>query len=441
MTADEEKALRKELRKLKRTNARLERSMANLEVVARTHRRVATQIQEDLRAQVIEQAELARQLAAAKSEAEEANEAKSRLLAAISHELRTPMNGVLGTVQLLEDEPMSPEGRELVQVLQGSAVSLIGLVDQLLQFARLEAAEVALKPSKVQLGPLLSDVGALHRANASARGLSLEVELDAGLPDWVEVDDARLKQILTNLLDNALRFTQQGSVTVEATLAPDGVTLAVRDTGEGIPPEVLPGLFKPFRQADAHVWRTHGGSGLGLSITQKLVARLGGELEVESQVGVGTRFHFTLPLVAVSAPQRSIASQYRDDLQGRRVLVVDDNPVNRLVAQRMLQALGCEVLVAEGGQQGVDMVLAGSPELVLMDCSMPEVDGFEATRRIRRAGCELPILALTAMAIPGDRERCQEAGMDDFLAKPVLLPVLRDKLTSWLPPLKEAAGA
>ncbi|MFT5583338.1 MAG: signal transduction histidine kinase [Cognaticolwellia sp.] len=434
MTPGEEKALRKELKRAVRERERLKAALRNSEETTIASRMIALNIQDELELRILDQQRTSADLEDARTDAEAANKAKTQLLASISHELRTPMNGVLGTTQLLANSSLSSEQTELVQVLQSSTISLISLVDQLLDFAQLETGSVALKPETVQLGGLIKNVASLHRANAHVRGLEMQASLGEGLMEWVHLDQARLGQILTNLIDNALRFTQEGCVVVGASMLDGGVRFFVKDTGPGIPEELQAELFIPFRQADAHVWKRQGGSGLGLSICSRLVERLGGEIQISSELGVGTCFSFVLPLKAQPAPAKVIECALTS-IEGKRILVVDDNPVNRLIGARMLQSLGCEVLTAVGGQEAVDMAACEGLDLILMDCSMPLVDGFEATRRIRAregSNSRIPIIALTALAISEDRQRCITAGMDDFLPKPVLLPMLRETLGHWL---------
>jgi signal transduction histidine kinase/ActR/RegA family two-component response regulator len=439
VTPADEKALRKQLKRAVRERDRLRAALRNSEQTTTASRIIASNIQDELERRILAQEETASALEVAKADAETANTAKTKLLASISHELRTPMNGVLGTTQLLAGSTLNPDQEELVDVLQGSTISLISLVDQLLDFAQLETGSVELKPETVRLSGLISKVASLHRANARVRGLEMQASIGQGLPEWVLLDQARLGQVLTNLIDNALRFTEEGRVVLGASKVEAGVRFFVRDTGPGIPAEILPELFIPFRQANAHVWKRQGGSGLGLSICSRLVERLGGSIEVQSELGVGTCFSFVIPLQAQSAPVE-VTECSLDLIVGKRILVVDDNPVNRLIGARMLQSMGCEVLLAEGGQEAVDMAAEEGLDLILMDCSMPVVDGFEATRRIRALsgapGC-VPIVALTALAISEDRERCLQAGMDDFLPKPVLLPMLKETLSRWLTPEAE----
>ena len=443
MTPSEEKDLRKQLKRVVRERDRLQAALRNSEQTTTASRTIASNIQEELERRILAQEETASALEVARAEAESANTAKTKLLASISHELRTPMNGVLGTTQLLAGSILNPDQRELVDVLQGSTISLISLVDQLLDFAQLETGSVELKPETVRLSGLISKVASLHRANARVRGLEMQASIGRGLPEWVLLDEARLSQVLTNLIDNALRFTQEGHVVLGASRVEQGVRFFVRDTGPGIPADILPELFIPFRQANAHVWKRQGGSGLGLSICSRLVQRLGGSIEVQSELGVGTCFSFVIPLQAQSAPIEAIECSL-DLIVGKRILVVDDNPVNRLIGARMLQSMGCEVLLAHGGQEAVDMAGEDGLDLILMDCSMPLVDGFEATRRIRALdgppGC-VPIVALTALAISEDRARCLQAGMDDFLPKPVLLPMLKETLRRWLAPNSETMAS
>ncbi len=379
-------------------------------------------------------------LAAARDAALDASRLKSEFLATMSHEIRTPLHGVLGSLELLEGTSLDAEQGSYVTMAAHSGALLLAIVNDILDFSKIEANRIELDDARFDLRALCTDLVASFADDARRRGLSLQLHLADDLPQLVAGDPTRLRQVLVNLVGNALKFTPQGSVslTVSATVEGERVRCRyeVRDTGIGLAPEVLPRIFEAFRQADGSTTRRFGGTGLGLAICERLVHLQGGAIGVESEPGRGSVFWFELPAAwwaarasASAAPvEVSGASMPANDAgevpPAMRVLVVEDNPVNQRVIARMLEKRGCAVTVAENGARALDALEHARVDLVLMDCQMPEMDGFEATRRIRarerERGGHVPIVALTANAARGDQERCREAGMDDYLTKPLV---------------------
>lgn len=391
-------------------------------------------------------------LAAAKADAEQAAEAKSRFLATMSHEIRTPMSGVLGMLEVLAHSPLDSEQQRILGVIEDSAQMLRQILDDILDYSRLEAGALRLEPVPQPLRPLLESVCRLMSAQASARGLELHVQIDPQLAAAHEVDGVRLRQIAFNLLSNAIKFTARGEVRLQLEVlgptADDGsqpLCLSVTDTGIGIAPEQLQHLFAPFTQAGAYIQRDHGGTGLGLSICQRLVQMMGGELELHSTLGEGTRAEVRLALVeagrgdveALVAEQEQ-AALLPPALREARVLVIEDHPTNQAMMAWRLQQLGVPHVLLGDGQQALDRLSSESFDLVITDCRMPVLDGFGFTRLLReregRTGQpRLTVLALTASVLDDDARRCREAGMDEVLAKPLSLATLRTALLRWLP--------
>jgi len=405
----------------------------------RTHDGGGSVVVSDITAQV----ESAAAMVAARDAAEAANAAKSAFLANISHEIRTPLNGVLGVAEVLGRTRLAPKQRELVGVIQNSGALLNGLLGDLLDLARVEARAVALRPEPTDLGELLAQVRDLFAAQAEAKALSLELEIGAGAGDRVSCDPLRLRQVIGNLVSNAIKFTAAGRVVITAARDGDEVSFEVRDTGEGFDPAVKARLFERFQQADAASTRKHGGAGLGLAISQEYVRMMGGELDASSLPGVGSVFGFSirLPRLAAEVPRPAVVAHPEPAEAGRfRVLVVDDNAVNRQVLGLILDAVGIEHADAEDGQEGLEAVTTGSFDAVLMDLQMPVMDGFESMRRIRAWEAQahrprMPIYVVSANCLDEHVLKGAEAGADGHLAKPVSV----DQLLGVLSPHAEAA--
>jgi len=369
----------------------------------------------------------------AEAQAQEAMEARTRFLASVSHELRTPLHGVIGAARLIEAEHLPSEQQDLLITVQTSADLLLQLIDEVLNYARLDAGRLELEAVPVQVEALLRDVAAPMAILAHDNGVTVHTRLDPDTPAWVLGDPTRLRQILVNLAGNAVKFTQQGQVQLTAAPEPDGLRLEVRDTGQGMSPDQVERLFEPFVQAESTTYRKHGGSGLGMAIVRKLVELMQGRIEVHSTPGAGTRVSLHLPLAPARAPTVDSPLSAPDTRVPRRVLVVDDNPVNRTLARVTLCRAGHQVLEAVDGLDALDVARAHPVDLVLMDCQMPRMDGFEAARELRTLpGMQgVPILALTAATRQETLQKAQQAGMHDVLTKPLAPTALLDAVDTW----------
>jgi signal transduction histidine kinase/ActR/RegA family two-component response regulator len=432
-----ERDLLRELAFVKRSFKQLERQATAAELAAKQSKKLLLSTNEDLLATIERHKCTEMALREAQARAEQASQAKGRFLANMSHEIRTPLNGVLGALQLLCETGLNEDQRGLIKVVQNSAEALLELIGDVLDFSKIEAGRLDLAPEPFDLRRLLEDVVVLERHAARTRGIELEWRLDRRLPRWVRGDPVRLRQVLLNLLSNAIKFTAAGRVRLSARPAARGgnqICFRVCDTGIGIEREKQELVFDSFTQADSTTTRRYGGTGLGLTICRQLCRLMGGDVRLRSKPGKGSVFSAYLDLPAIQQSESESARQAASngpplptEFLGLKVLVVDDVPINRLVAQRMLASLGAKAQLAEDGSVALSRVTAEDFDVVLMDCSMPVMDGFEACRRIRTlvgARGELPIVAMTAHVLEGDAERCRAAGMDGYLAKPVRLPEL-----------------
>ncbi|HSV79016.1 MAG TPA: response regulator [Ramlibacter sp.] len=402
------------------------------------------------------------------AEADAANRAKSTFLATMSHEIRTPMNGMLGMLELLALTALDADQRATLEIVRESSASLLRIVDDILDFSKIEAGQLEMRPEPTSIAQVLKEVERMYSGAARAKGLALQSEADPRLPPALLVDPLRLRQILANFVGNALKFTPQGSIHLEAeSLGMEGplarVRLLVHDTGIGISPENQQRLFQPFSQGDVEAARRAGGTGLGLTICRRLATMMGGTVEMQSALGHGTTMvvNLALPLAAAdprirreavsptpgpAAPARRAPDTAQAEAEGTLVLLVDDHPTNRMLLLRQLNTLGYAAEAAEDGEQALRLWRSGRFATVITDCEMPRMDGYQLARGIRAEEAagglpRMPILACTAHALAGEAEKCRAAGMDDSMTKPIALRRLQEKLQRWLPLPPEAPAA
>ena len=393
-----------------------------------------------LREEIVRRQQVEEQLVIAKDKALEVSKLKSSFLATMSHEIRTPMNGVLGMTDLLIQSDLEPEQRECAKAIQSSANTLMVIISDILDYSKIEAGKMSLESAPFDLFNAVRQTAKIHIARAKAKGL----ECDVSVPDgefWVAGDVVRLGQILNNLMDNALKFTKEGSIGLSIQILSEGpktakVQFVVYDTGLGIPEDRKTAIFDSFTQVDSSTTRLFGGTGLGLAICQQLAHSMGGSIVVESELGKGSEFIVEIPFIREPA---KISKGVKDafgvsNLNGLRILLAEDNMINRMVAVKMLERVGCTTEYAANGEEAADLAATDRFDVVLMDVHMPTVDGLEATRRIReheaRTGGHIPILALSASVLEEDKALCMNAGMDGFLPKPFtidrLVEAIRD---------------
>lgn len=377
------------------------------------------------------------ELRKAKEDAEDASRSKSEFLANMSHEIRTPLNGVLGMLQLLEATKPSIEQREYVETAIRSTNRLTRLLSDILDLSRIESNKLVIQEENFTVADVRQSILDIFGVPARDKGLRLEVRIDPRIPAHLFGDEARLRQILFNLVGNAIKFTPHGLVEVNFALisspgeSPCLIRCTVLDTGVGIPGERLKDIFEPFIQVDGSHVRSHQGAGLGLAIVRRLVDLMHGQLSIESTPGEGTTVGVTLPFVVGSAPARARSSVAAEDFRGCRFLLVEDDSVNRMAMERILAKLGCTVLSAGNGREALEILGREKVDLVFMDVQMPVLDGMEATRIIREEmQLSVPIVAMTAYAMAGDRERFLSCGMDDYVSKPVDVARLRQVIAT-----------
>jgi signal transduction histidine kinase/ActR/RegA family two-component response regulator len=378
----------------------------------------------------------ARALERAQAEAQAANHAKSAFLAMMSHELRTPMNGVMGMAHALAATQLDRRQTDYLDTIVQSGDGLMAILNDILDLSKIEAGKLELERVSFDIAALTGHLHRLWDETARAKGVDLVLEIAPGAPAWLVGDPVRVRQVLLNLIANAVKFTLQGGVRVVVgpSLA-GGVEISVADTGIGMSAEQQARLFQPFTQGEVSTTRRFGGSGLGLSICHELVTLMGGQIRVASRLDEGSTFTVTLPLPSGAAPVAVAApALLPGGLEGRRILVVDDNRVNQVVAQALLEAVGAVVAVADDGRQGLDRLAAGTFDLVLMDVHMPTMDGIEALSRIRAGEggpAGVPVIALTADGMSGEAERLMALGFDDVQHKPIQPAQLMRAVADW----------
>jgi signal transduction histidine kinase/CheY-like chemotaxis protein len=389
----------------------------------------------------------------AKEAAESSDRAKSRFLATMSHEIRTPMNGIFGVLQILMQSNLSEAHSKDLDLMKSSGDLLLAILNDILDFSKIEAGKLVLEERTFNLQESVLLCKKLLEKVAAEKGLALAMDVTADCPVWVVGDETRYRQVVLNLANNAIKFTRTGGVHLHLALSnrADGrseIALSVKDTGIGMTAESMRQLFQPFSQADSSTTREFGGTGLGLAISKRLADAMNGDLTVDSEPGAGSTFRFTAIMPVGHAPAPRMPEYRLEEIQanytGKKALLVEDNAINQMIASRMAAKLGFDVALADDGRQGVEAAAASHFDVIFMDCQMPVMDGYEATRAIRanqNGGTPSVIIALTANSRPEDRAKCMAAGMDDFISKPLLMDILKSTLLRHLPVTSDKSGS
>ena len=437
-------------RMYKSSTAELELSYKNEALIGGLTKASASleRLNDDLKDEIDHGKKIEAELKAAKENAEKMSQAKGEFLANMSHEIRTPMNGVIGTLQLLEDTNLNSEQKEFVLIAHKSADALLAILNDILDLSKIEAGKLNFENITFDLNLIIKDIVTLYSLKSEQQGVLLVQEIDESLPVSLVGDPTRLRQVIVNLVSNALKFTDQGEVKIKVDVIKFDtdidsveVKISVSDTGIGIPEAAQKTLFNAFTQADGSTTRKYGGTGLGLAIVSQLVEMMGGILGVDSVEGEGSQFWFTARFQSSNEKPENQPERISENNSAQldaKILLVEDNPINQMVAQKMLEKVGLKPKLANNGLEAMQLLNEQTFDLVLMDCQMPEMDGFDATREIRKLAIKatnqnsIPIVAMTANVMSGDRERCLDVGMDDYIGKPVQRDQLESVLRKWL---------
>ncbi len=437
-------------RMYKSSTAELELSYKNEALIGGLTKASASleRLNDDLKDEIDHGKKIESELKAAKENAEEMSQAKGEFLANMSHEIRTPMNGVIGTLQLLEDTTLNSEQKEFVVIAHKSADALLAILNDILDLSKIEAGKLNFENINFNLNQIINDIVTLYSLKSEQQGVMLVQKIDQSLPASLLGDPTRIRQVIVNLVSNALKFTDQGEVKINVEVVKFDtdinsieVKISVSDTGIGIPVKAQQTLFNAFTQADGSTTRKYGGTGLGLAIVSQLVDMMGGILGVDSVEGEGSQFWFIASFQCGDEKPENrpvLSSETGSVPLDAKILLVEDNPINQMVAQKMLEKVGLKPKLANNGVEAVQLLNEQTFDLVLMDCQMPEMDGFDATREIRKLAIKatdqnlIPVVAMTANVMSGDRERCLEVGMDDYIGKPVQRDQLESVLRKWL---------
>lgn len=401
-------------------------NIITVEAIGRTHTLDGEKIRVTTTRDITQKKRIEEALILSEQRARETAQAKSEFLANMSHEIRTPLNGIIGMANILEDTKLSDEQKKYVKILTKSAESLISIVNDILDFSKIEAKKLSIEHIPFTLKDRMEDIHQLLSLSASEKGLVLKLNFSDDLPVTVCGDPGRIRQVVTNLISNSIKFTHKGTIHFNVLKTNKGIRFEVEDSGIGISDESLSNIFEPFVQGDQTTTRKFGGTGLGLSICKELVRAMNGEIGVQSKIDKGSLFWFELPLTESLNLEKMIESPALECTKVKRILIVEDNPVNSLIARRMVEKLGHYAQIASHGGEALFTMNENLFDIILMDCQIPVMDGFEATKRIREKmeWKDVKIIAMTANAMSGDKEICLHAGMDDYITKPLRISEL-----------------